>query len=97
MEYREELKWGKVMELELMDGEKECEMVEVWGSKVSGECSVVVGKVKLKVDDKFEKVEKLCVLWWRDMGEMDGLVNRVEGMLDGYSEMENGESGKMMD
>jgi len=53
MQYTEELNSGKVIQFELMDGEKESQMVQLSPSKLTRHSTLLLRNLKLKVDDKF--------------------------------------------
>ena len=97
MQYTEELNSGKVIQFELMDGEKESQMVQLSPSKLTRHSTLLLRNLKLKVDDKFEKVENFSLFSSRDMAEIHRLVNTVDPIFHGYTQIENPETGNMMD
>lgn len=97
MQYTEELNSGKVIQFELMDGEKESQMVQLLPSKLTRHSTLLLRNLKLKVDDKFEKVENFSLFSSRDMAEIHRLVNTVDPIFHGYTQIENPETGNMID
>lgn len=88
MQYTEELNSGKVIQFELMDGEKESQMVQLSPSKLTRHSTLLLRNLKLKVDDKFEKVENFSLFSSRDMAEIHRLVNTVDPIFHGYTQIE---------
>lgn len=97
MQYTEELNSGKVIQFELMDGEKESQMVQLSPSKLTRHSTLLLRNLKLKVDDKFEKVENFSLFSSRDMAEIHRLVNTVDPIFHGYTQIENPETGNIID
>ena len=80
-----------------MNGEKESQMVQLSPSKLTRHSTLLLRNLKLKVDDKFEKVENFSLFSSRDMAEIHRLVNTVDPIFHGYTQIENPETGNMMD
>ncbi len=69
MQYTEELNSGKVIQFELMEWrKKESQMVQLSPSKLTRHSTLLLRNLKLKVDDKFEKVEKLLSILIKGYG-----------------------------
>lgn len=96
MEYEEELNSGKVIQFSLMDGEKESELVTLPKNKLTRNSGLLVRKLKLKVGNEFERVENFSLFTSRDMAEIHRLVNTVDPIFHGTTQIENPEEPELV-
>lgn len=97
MVYTNQLSSGKIIKFELMDGEKESQMVQLPPSKLTRNSTLTIRNLKLKVGDNFERVENFSLFSSRDMAEIHRAVNSVDPVFHGYTQIENPETGQVID
>lgn len=85
---------GKSLIFDCMTGEQERAMIQLPASKQSQNTPLLFRNLRLKVDDKFEKVHNFSLFSPRDMKDIRRAIYSIDPVFNGTTTIENPNTGQ---